>query len=842
MKSIKSKIIISYCAMSLLIIGVITLAVSMKLSDGISKQLEVLITEKREEMEQVVAGHHKILLSFFHDLQERIEDKRNDLCKSPTVRTNIESQQLKALSLLLGNKARRSGFDFAVIYDLTGRVQACYPSTMAEENSSQIYSHFQYEKKIPALLLGKIEPNEFNINGIFKYDRHFLEGLHLESINTADKGAVVVASGGIILDDFGDPFGSMVIGKLINNYTKPLERLRHATGSTAAFFVDSYPLAQAGFGNTARLKLSNETMAKIYGSSQPVTLRQVLGGKKYVLTASPIVSYTHDKVGVLLTGMPEEQIVKMRQLMLDRGNATIRSIQQWLLVIGILSLLGSAIISFFIASKIVKPIKTATEMIQDIAEGDGDLTRRILVDSNDEMGQMSGWFNMFIAKLHDIVQKIVEYFETVSASATQLLIISKQMDGGIREMNDKSASVAKAADDMSRNMESIANASKQATSGVNMVAVSMENMNKTVSEIDASSSKALEITNRAVEETRQASVKVNSLGAAATEISKVTEVISDISDQTNLLALNATIEAARAGEAGKGFAVVANEIKDLAMQTVEATQGIKQEIEGIQKSTSETVADITRIADVIVEVDNIVTTITNAVAQQANASEEITNSVSKVTQSIADVNESVAQSSSFSSEIATDIAEVNSVAASIAGSSNRLSKNAANLSALSADLQTLIGEFKVHRSEQATMENTMDSELIAWDNSIKIGVEAVDKQHLRLVELVNNLYGAMINRAGNTVLKSILTELVDYTVTHFADEEAMMSKAGYSKLAEHQKVHKKLVQQVMEFRDEFNSGSATVSIELMSFLSDWLINHIQATDRQYVPTLKKHGF
>ncbi len=842
MKSIKSKIIISYCVMALLIIGTITITVSMKLSSGISKKTELLIAEKRAESEKVVAGHHKILESFFEDLRLRIADKRDDLCKSPTVATNIESQQLKPLSLLLKKKALRSGFDFALIHDLEGRLQAAYPAQVKPQAGNKAYALLGFAKQVPDVARGKLAAEKLRINGIFKYDTQVLDGLGLGKMNAGGRGALVIAAGGVISDDFGDPIGSLVIGKLINNHDGPLQRLKEATGSPSAIFLDDYPLAQAGFGTTAQLKLNGDTMAKIYGSEHPVTLVQKLNGERYLFTASAITTFDDEKAGVLLTAMPEKQIDKIRKMVIDRGEATIKAIQGWLLGIGIMALLGSALISFFIAAKIVRPIKITTEMIQDIAEGDGDLTRRITVNNEDEIGQMSGWFNMFIAKLHDIVQKIVEYFETVSASATQLLIISRQMDGGIREMNEKSASVAKAADEMRRNMESIAEASTQATTGVNMVAASMENMNKTVSEIDNSSSKALEITNRAVEETRQASLKVNSLGTAAAEISKVTEVISDISDQTNLLALNATIEAARAGEAGKGFAVVANEIKDLAMQTVEATQGIKQEIEGIQKSTSETVADITRIADVIAEVDNIVGTITGAVAQQTSASEEITKNVGQVSLGIEAVNESVAQSSSFSSEIATDIAEVSTVAASIAGSSRRLSKNASNLSALSSDLQSLIREFKVRRAAKSDSEISMaDSELIAWDNSIKIGIDKIDEQHFRLVELVNKLYGAMINRAGNTILQTLLGELAEYTVTHFADEEEMMRKAGYAKLVEHQKVHEKLVGQVMEFKERFESGSATVSIELMSFLGDWLINHIQATDRQYVAAMKKAG-
>ncbi len=100
------------------------------------------------------------------------------------------------------------------------------------------------------------------------------------------------------------------------------------------------------------------------------------------------------------------------------------------------------------------------------------------------------WFNIFISKLHDIVRNIAEYFETVSASANQLLVISRRMDDGIGEMNGKSGMVVNAADEMSRNMHSVASASEQAATNVGVVATSMENMNITVAEIDSSSEKS----------------------------------------------------------------------------------------------------------------------------------------------------------------------------------------------------------------------------------------------------------------------------------------------------------------------------------------------------------------
>jgi methyl-accepting chemotaxis protein len=124
-----------------------------------------------------------------------------------------------------------------------------------------------------------------------------------------------------------------------------------------------------------------------------------------------------------------------------------------------------------------------------------------------------------------------------------------------------------------------------------------------------------------------ASSNINQLGEAANTIGKVIETNTDISEQVNLLALNTTIEAARAGEAGKGFAVVANEIKELAKQTANATQEIKEKIGGIQGTTSTTVRQITEITQVITIVNDVVTNIATAVEEQSAATLEIADNV-----------------------------------------------------------------------------------------------------------------------------------------------------------------------------------------------------------------------
>ncbi len=320
------------------------------------------------------------------------------------------------------------------------------------------------------------------------------------------------------------------------------------------------------------------------------------------------------------------------------------------------------VIAFFIAQKISASVIQANSTLKDIAGEGGDLTSRMEVMSKDEAGEMAGWFNIFIEKLHIMIKDIIGKSNTLSIFASELSELSKQMEAGVNQTASHSASVAADAEELSTNMQTIASASEQASQNVTMVASAAEEMTSTISEVASNSTKASTITTQAYEQSQSASSKIQKLGTAAVEIGHVTEVINEISEQTNLLALNATIEAARAGDAGKGFAVVAGEIKELAKQTSEATLKIKTIVEDIQTSTSEAVSEIKQVTEVIHEANETVTSIAAAVEEQSIATQDIAQNVSQASIGITEVNTSVIQGSTATEKIASDISDVGRIA------------------------------------------------------------------------------------------------------------------------------------------------------------------------------------
>nr|WP_321467388.1 methyl-accepting chemotaxis protein [uncultured Desulfobulbus sp.] len=356
-----------------------------------------------------------------------------------------------------------------------------------------------------------------------------------------------------------------------------------------------------------------------------------------------------------------------------------------------------AIISviLMIAYGIVRGISQVATSINDIAQGEGDLTSRLTITSDDEIGALGKGFNIFIDKLQEIIRAVVANSQQVEQASQALTQVARNMSSNAADSSQRSSAVSTAADQMNNNLSNVAAAMEESSTNTAMVASAAEEMHATINEIAGNAEQARLISEQAVSRAEQASTKMTALGEAALAINKVTEAITEISEQTNLLALNATIEAARAGEAGKGFAVVANEIKELAKQTAAATLDIKQQIAGVQGTTGETVKEIQEITGVIDQVNVIVATIASAVTEQSAATEEIARNIEQASQGLQEVNENVSQSSTVADTISRDIAEVNRANAEISSSSEHSRTSAEEMLKLAQELNKIVAVFRI---------------------------------------------------------------------------------------------------------------------------------------------------
>jgi hemerythrin len=131
--------------------------------------------------------------------------------------------------------------------------------------------------------------------------------------------------------------------------------------------------------------------------------------------------------------------------------------------------------------------------------------------------------------------------------------------------------------------------------------------------------------------------------------------------------------------------------------------------------------------------------------------------------------------------------------------------------------------------------------LIEWKESLSVSIPKYDNQHKKLIALINQLHEAMSAGKGKDVLGKVFAELLDYTKTHFADEEAEFKKHAYPEYPLHKSEHDRLTNEVKKYYEEFMAGKGSLSIEIQAFLRDWLQKHIMGTDKKYVPFMTSKG-
>jgi methyl-accepting chemotaxis protein len=323
-------------------------------------------------------------------------------------------------------------------------------------------------------------------------------------------------------------------------------------------------------------------------------------------------------------------------------------------------------ITLTVARRILtRPLQKLANRFGDVAEGNADLTRRVEISSNDEIGKLGESFNRFADGIQADIKQIGTQADGLALSSEEMRNLSQQIASANEETSTQASMVSAAAEQVSANVQSVATAT--------------EELNANTREIAANASEAAEVANRAVEIADDTKETFDRLDESGTTIGNMVKVIYAIAEQTNLLALNATIEAARAGEAGKGFAVVADEVKKLANQTAQATEEISSTAEVISSHTKVAVEATDEISRIIRKIHDIQTTIASGVEEQTATTAEIAHSVT--------------EAATGSSEIAERIAGIAAAVQQTAVASTSSHEGADELARMAEELKKIVGRF-----------------------------------------------------------------------------------------------------------------------------------------------------
>jgi len=372
----------------------------------------------------------------------------------------------------------------------------------------------------------------------------------------------------------------------------------------------------------------------------------------------------------------EERLAASLKLqILDHKNDVLRNT----VIITLIALMFGFIIAFLVVKSIRGAFDRVVTSLEDIADGDGDLTKRLDTSGNNEISKLAEAFNHFVIKVQSLVQQVSESSTQLATSTREMTALSVETKLNVNQQESKIEQVAAAINEMSATVQEVSRNASEASHAAQSADTESHAGKKIVSEV-------IDVINDLENQVRESSSTIKALDQHAIQIGGVLDVIKGIAEQTNLLALNAAIEAARAGEQGRGFAVVADEVRTLASRTQESTQEIQTMIEQLQDGAKNAVRSM--------ESGEEKTQKTVSKAREAgSALESITDAISTIAHMNTQIATAAEEQSAVAEEINQNIVSISGLSVQAADGAEHTASNSQELERLTNSMRETVSTF-----------------------------------------------------------------------------------------------------------------------------------------------------
>jgi len=508
----------------------------------------------------------------------------------------------------------------------------------------------------------------------------------------------------------------------------------------------------------------------------------------------------------------------MQPALESRMNNQISTSKKNIYFYGLLILVALLLLSYFYAG-IYLAIKGNLTTMSNAADKicEGELDTRLSIDTKDE-------FQLIAKAMNEIIEGVSHSILAIRASSYAIADAAHEI---AQESKNTAIGMAKQSDELAITSAAIT----EMSASVSEVAKHTELGNLSASKANEASTEGNKVVQCTIHDIGVLAMNVNDsaqgveqLKENSNNITSILDVIKGIAEQTNLLALNAAIEAARAGDQGRGFAVVADEVRTLAQRTQDSTTEIQTMIELIQSGTS-------KVAISMNDSQQQAALSVNNVEQAGEALSSIANSVADISNMSAQIATAAEEQSCVSEEIAQSIVTISDVATDSASGAKSLAKAGSRLSAMSKEMRIIIQHY--HIDENIFEQNCNGQQLLKFSDSNKLGITEVDRQHEKMVDLMNDVHLMSAQGRSAKAIASSLQSLIEYTQVHFSWEEDFFDGYNYPDAVKHKATHQKLIDDLVAHQQKISISKHEVIDRELEKLNTWLMHHIEHSDKDY---------
>jgi methyl-accepting chemotaxis protein len=537
---------------------------------------------------------------------------------------------------------------------------------------------------------------------------------------------------------------------------------------------------------------------------------------------------------------------------------------------GLILLAIGMVMAILIGRSVSRPISVAVRALEDISEGEGDLTRRLDIKSKDELGDLARYFNKMVAKIEELIQVIkdralalrqignglTENMAVTAASINDINDTVNNVNARVKEqsesVNTSSAAMSLVSENIdSLNMEVVKQAQsvEQSSAAIEKMLASIRTVTDTLVANDENVKRLMDASDIGRNGLADVAADIQGIANESEGLLEINSVMENIASQTNLLSMNAAIEAAHAGESGKGFAVVADEIRKLAVSSAEQSKTIslvlkkiKSSIDKITTSTHSVLSEFESIDSSIKTVVRQEELIRGAMEEQGAGSRLILDAIGHLQENTQLVKEGTTEMLNTSKSIIKESRNLEGLSAEIKFSIDEMAVGAGNIimsvgavneaSGKNKDnIDSLVEEVSRFKVSNTALAADVVQEYV-WDESFATGNESIDSQHKTLFDALNRLLAAMRKGEAGDELKNALDFLSNYTVKHFFDEEKIQQRASYPDFPNHHRLHEEFKATVQALGHELIMKGANEKLmaDVRKKIGNWLVAHIKGQD------------